>query len=121
VSAPPGGGPGGPDWGELLRKAQEMQARVQQLQRELQLRRVEGTAGGGMVTAVASGALRVLELRIEPELIASGDREMLQDLCAAAVNAALANAQRMVQQELEQLGALGPNVALPGGPGGGGS
>lgn len=124
MTAPPGnaGGGGGPDWRELLRKAQEMQTRVQQLQRELQMRRVEGSAGGGMVTAVASGALRVLEIRIEPQLLEAGDREMLQDLCAAAVNAALSNAQRMVQEELQQLGGVG-GLDLSGlvGPQGGGT
>lgn len=91
-----------PDLGELFAKAQEAQAKLATLQRELALRRVEGEAGGGMVTAVATGELRILELRIEPALIESGDREMLQDLVAAAVNAALANAQRMVQEELQR-------------------
>jgi DNA-binding YbaB/EbfC family protein len=113
-------GPAGPGLGQLLQKAREMQERVQRLQRDLAQRRVEGSAGGGMVTAVASGALRVLEIRIEPGLIAGGDREMIQDLCAAAVNAALANAQRMAQEELQQLGALGPTLSLEptGGRGG---
>ena len=47
---------------------------------------------------MASGELRVIEIRIEPGLIESGDRAMLQDLVAAAVNAALADAQKMVQE-----------------------
>ena len=54
------------------------------------------------MASVASGALRVLEIRIEPSLIASGDHEMIQDLTAAAVNAALANAQRMIQEEMQR-------------------
>jgi hypothetical protein len=91
-----------PNLQEILQKAQEAQSKLQSLQRELALRRVEGTAGGGMVTAVATGELRILELRIEPDLLASGDREMLQDLCAAAVNSALANAQRMIQEEMQR-------------------
>jgi DNA-binding YbaB/EbfC family protein len=91
-----------PDLGALLAKAKQMQARLAEVQRELSLRRVEGAAGGGMVTAVASGDLRILEVRIEPSLVASGDREMLQDLVAAAVNAALGSAQRMVQEELQR-------------------
>lgn len=100
------------DLGALFEKAREAQARLQQLQRELALRRVEGSAGGGMVTVVASGELRVLEVRIEPELYASGDREMLQDLVAAATNAALANAQRMIQEEMQRASAT---FELPGG------
>lgn len=101
-----------PDIGELLAKAQEMQGKLAELHRELALRRFEGSAGGGMVTAVVTGELRVLELNIEPSLVRDMDREMIQDLSAAAVNAALANAQRGVQEEMQRLsGALGiPNL-----------
>jgi DNA-binding YbaB/EbfC family protein len=91
-----------PDLAALLAKAKEMQSRLADMQRDLAQRRVEGAAGGGMVTVVATGDLRILEVRIEPSLVAGGDREMLQDLVAAAVNAALANAQRMVQEELQR-------------------
>jgi DNA-binding YbaB/EbfC family protein len=101
------------DLGELMAKAKEAQARMAELQRELALRRVEGSAGGGMVTVVATGELRVLEIRIEPSLLASGDRDMLQDLTAAAVNAALMNAQKMVQEEIQRASAAMavPNLA----------
>ena len=91
--------------GDLVEKAKQMQSRLAELQRELATRRFEGSAGGGMVTAVVTGALRVLELRIEPSLLESGDREMLQDLTAAAVNAALGTAQTTVQQELQRASA----------------
>ena len=103
-----------PDLEELFEKAREAQTKLEALQRDLALRRVEGSAGGGMVTAVASGALRVLEIRIEPSLIAAGDHEMIQDLTAAAVNAALANAQRMIQEEMQRASS-GLGVPLPGG------
>ena len=91
-----------PDLGALLAKAKEMQTRLAEMQRELAQRRIEGSAGGGMVTVVVSGDLRILEIRIEPSLLVSGDREMIQDLTAAAVNAALANAQRAVQEALQR-------------------
>jgi len=100
-----------PDLTALLEKAREAQGRLEALQRELALRRVEGSAGGGMVTAVATGALRIVELRIEPSLLESADREMLQDLTAAAVNAALAAAQQMIQEEMQRASA---GLALPG-------
>jgi DNA-binding protein YbaB len=58
-----------------------------------------------MVTAVASGELRIVELRIEPGLLASADRDLIQDLVAAAVNAALGNAQRMIQEEMQRASA----------------
>ena len=90
------------DVSKLFAKAQQMQSKVAQLQQELARRSFEGSAGGGMVTAVATGDLRVVEIRLEPSFFEGGDREMIQDLTAAAVNAALANAQRSVQQELQQ-------------------
>jgi DNA-binding protein YbaB len=64
-----------------------------------------------MVTVVATGALRILEIRIEPSLLESGDASMIQDLTAAAVNAALANAQRMVQEEFQRASI---DIQLPG-------
>jgi len=106
------------DLGKLVSGAREMQTKMAELQRELAQRRIEGSAGGGMVTAVVSGQQQVLELRIEPELFEGGDRSMVEDLCAAAVNAALANAQREAQQALQELtGGLGIQLPGMGGPG----
>lgn len=99
-----------PDLSELMAKAQEAQAKLASLQRELATRRIEGSAGGGMVRAEVSGALRVLKIEIEPTLLETGDREMLQDLTAAAVNAALGNAQRMLQEEMQRASS---GLALP--------
>ena len=101
---------------KILQQAQQMQTRVAELQRELSVRRFEGEAGGGMVRAVVSGALRVLEIQVEQGVFDSGDQEMLQDLTAAAVNNALALAQQSVQQELQRLsGGLGvPGMPAPG-------
>ena len=99
--------------GRLMERAREMQTRMASLQQELAARRFEGAAGGGMVSAVVSGGLRVLEIRMEPSLIESADREMLQDLTAAALNAALHNAQTTVQQELQKAGAAF-GLPLPG-------
>lgn len=106
-----------PDLGELLQKAQQMQQRIADVQRALAQRRVEASSGGGMVTAVATCDLRIAELRIEPQLFESGDRDMLQDLVTAAVNAALAEAQRTASDELAR--AAGPGLSFPGMPGAG--
>jgi DNA-binding YbaB/EbfC family protein len=104
-----------PDLSEILARAEKMQSRLADLQRSLAARSVEASAGGGMVTAVATGALRIREIRIEPELLAGGDREMLQDLVAAAVNAALAAAERMVQEEMQRAAGLPfPPAPAPG-------
>ena len=106
-----------PNLDELFEKAREAQTKLQALQRDLALRRVEGSAGGGMVTAVATCDLRLAEVRIEPQLFEGGDREMLQDLVIAAVNAALSEAQRTASEELAR--AAGPGLAIPGMPGAG--
>jgi DNA-binding protein YbaB len=89
-----------------------------QLQAELAGMRFEASAGGGMVTAVASGDLKIVEIRIEDAVFAGGDRGLVQDLTAAAVNAALATAQRHAQEQVQKfsLGGLGGMN-----PGGGGS
>jgi hypothetical protein len=101
---------------EMLKQAQRVQERMAELQRDLLTRRYEATSGGGMATAVVSGQLRVLELRVEPSLISAGDQEMIQDLAVAAINAALEKAQASVQQELQNLQASMMRPT-PGGPG----
>ena len=88
---------------EMLKQAQRVQERMAELQRDLASRRYEASSGGGMATAVVSGQLRVLELHIEPTLVSGGDQSMIEDLAAAAINAALEKAQASVQQELQQL------------------
>ena len=108
-----------PDLNELMAKAKEVQDRIAEVQRDLARRRVEGSSGGGMVVAAVSGELRVLEIRIEPSLFESGDRDMIQDLTAAAVNAALGEAQRMIQEEMQRASAQ-LQIRLPVPPGGDG-
>lgn len=101
------------DLGGLLKQAQALQERLAAAQEELATRTVEGSAGGGMVTVVINGRLQVVSVRIDPSLLEQPDREMLQDLVVAAVNAAVAAAQQMLGQEMGKLtGGLG--VKLPG-------
>ncbi len=97
--------------GQMLREAQKLQARMIQLQEELAARTVEGTAGGGMVRAVANGRQEILSLRIEPEVVDPRDVEMLQDLVLAAVNDALGRSREMAAAEM---GKLTGGVSLPG-------
>jgi DNA-binding YbaB/EbfC family protein len=107
-----------PDIGALMRRAQEMQTRMAELQRDLARRSVQGSAGAGLVTATISGELRVLQIEIDPQLLAGGDRAMLQDLVAAAINAGLATAQRMVQEEMQRAAsAFQLEVSANPGPG----
>jgi DNA-binding YbaB/EbfC family protein len=106
-----------PDIQKLLSQAQTIQTDMAKLQEELAAKRVEGSAGGGMVTAIVTGAMRVEGIKIEAALAASKDLEMLQDLITAAVNAALGNAQRMVQDEIQKNnGSMGSLLNVLGGP-----
>lgn len=106
-----------PDLGALLAQAKEIQTRIAEVRRDLARRTVEGSAGGGLVTAIATGELRIQGIKIDPELLAGGDPELLQDLVAAAVNAALGNAQRMAQEELQKVAGLPLGLNVLGGPG----
>jgi len=89
--------------GDLMKQAKEMQERLASLQNEVGARTVEASAGGGMVTAKVSGKLQVLSVKIDPEILGSGDREMLQDLVVAAVNEGLRQAQAMMSEEMSKL------------------
>ena len=87
----------------MMKQMQKMQKKMMQLQEEIAERRVEGTAGGGMVTAVVDGKLNVVELRIDPAVVDPEDVEMLEDLVLAAVNQGQQKAQEMMNQEMGQL------------------
>ncbi|MCY3770859.1 MAG: YbaB/EbfC family nucleoid-associated protein [Gemmatimonadetes bacterium] len=87
----------------MMKRVQRMQKKMVQIQEEIAQRRVEGTAGGGMVTAVVDGKLNVVEIRIDPAVVDPEDVEMLEDLVLAAVNQGQQKAQEMVNQEMGQL------------------
>jgi DNA-binding YbaB/EbfC family protein len=95
---------------KMLRQVQQMQDRMQKLQKELESETVEATAGGGAVTVVATGTQRLVSVHIDPE--ATGDVEMLQDLVVAAVNEAL---DKSKQTASERMSALSAGLGLPPG------
>jgi DNA-binding YbaB/EbfC family protein len=97
---------------KMLKQLQQMQERVMKVQEELGDKTVEGTAGGGMVTVVATGHQKVLSVQVKPEVVDPADVEMLQDLVLAAVNDALEKARALAQKEL---GAVTGGLGLPGG------
>ena len=98
----------------LMKQAQEMQAQMQQLQEEAAAETAEASAGGGMVTVVATAAGELKELRIDPKAIDPDDPEMLADLVLAAANEALRAAHAKVEQKMR--GMLPPDLGglLPG-------
>ena len=100
--------------GNLLKQAQQFQTKIAKLQEELEDRTVEASAGGGMVTVVVNGRQELLSINIEPEVINSDDKEMLQDLIQAAINDGLSKAKEMVNEEM---GKLTRGLNLPNIPG----
>ena len=96
---------------QLMRQAQEMQANMQKAQDELASMEVEGSAGGGMVKVIVTCKHEVRRVTIEPALLGD-DKEMLEDLIAAAFNDARVKVERTVQ---EKLSAVTGGLALPGG------
>ena len=101
------------DLGELMRKAQELQAKLREMQESAASKIVTADAGGGMVRATVDGAMNVHKIEIDPALLAGNDREMLQDLVVVAVNEALKRAQKLVSDEMTKLGPLG-GIKFPG-------
>jgi DNA-binding YbaB/EbfC family protein len=89
----------------------QMQARLNKIQEELETKTVEASAGGGAVTVVVNGQLRLKSITIDPEVVDPEDVEMLQDLVTAATNEALGKAQEMATQ---QLSALTGGLKIPG-------
>ncbi|WP_243363835.1 YbaB/EbfC family nucleoid-associated protein [Fundidesulfovibrio terrae] len=97
--------------GDMLRQAQMMQKKMQQIQEDLGKRTVEATAGGGMVTVTATGSQDVVSIVIDKAVVDPNDVDMLQDLVLAAVNDALKKAREMQQSEM---GALTGGLKIPG-------
>lgn len=89
--------------GNIMKQAQQMQAKMARVQEELEGKEVEATAGGGMVTARVNGKQQVLELKIEQAVVDPEDVEMLEDLVIAAVNEGLKKSQEMVQEEMSKV------------------
>lgn len=106
---------------ELMRNAGKLRESMAKATEALGQLQVEGTAGGGAVTAKVNGRLEVVSLRIDPKLVADGDTELLEDLVTAAVNAGLTKARETAAQSLAGI-AGGLPAGLLGGldPGAGG-
>ncbi|MBD1401283.1 YbaB/EbfC family nucleoid-associated protein [Pelovirga terrestris] len=89
--------------GNIMKQAQQMQAKMARMQEELATKEVEATAGGGMVTARVNGKQQLLELKIEKAVVDPEDVEMLEDLVIAAVNEGMKKSQEMVQEEMSKI------------------
>ena len=98
--------------GTLLKQAQQLGGQMGQLTEEMRKRRVTGSAGGGMVEIEVNGLMEVLGCRIDPQLFAQNDRELLEDLVMAAVNQAIGKGKEMHAESIRDLTG---GMPLPGG------
>jgi DNA-binding YbaB/EbfC family protein len=95
----------------LMRQAQELQARLAKVQQELAEAEIEASAGGGAITVTVNGQQQLLSIKISPEAINPDDVEMLEDLVLAAVNEALTKSQEMAAK---RMGKLTGGLNIPG-------
>ena len=95
----------------LMKEAQKLQERMAAMQEEIGQKKVEATAGGGMVTVECNGKQELLSIKIDPEVINRDDAQMLEDLVLAACNEALRKSRDMVQAEM---GKLTAGLKIPG-------
>lgn len=107
-------GPGQPNMQQLMKQAQKMQQQLMEAQAQLAETEVEGSAGGGLVTAKVTGSGDVLSVSIDPKAVDPDDVESLEDLVVAAIRDASARAQELQQTTMGPLaGGLG-GLGLPG-------
>ncbi|MCH7532496.1 MAG: YbaB/EbfC family nucleoid-associated protein [Gemmatimonadetes bacterium] len=96
---------------QLMQLGQQMQAKMTELQKALEARRVSASSGGGMVTVTVDGKGSVKQVQIDPTCVDSRDVEMLEDLVLAAVSEAQVKAQGEYEQELKKVtGGLPMNI-----------
>jgi len=102
-----------PNLSTLLQQAQALQEKLKQLQEEAASKTVEAQSGGGMVRVTVDGAMQVRRIEIDPALLASNDKAMLEDLITVAVNEGLRQAQNLVATEMGKLAPMG-GLKFPG-------
>lgn len=100
------------DLGKFMKQAQQVQAKIGEMQEKLAEKKVEASAGGGMVKVEMNGKYKILSIKIDPEVIDPEDSEMLEDLVIAAVNEAHSEVSQMIKEEMSAItGGLPP---IPG-------
>ncbi|MFL2665549.1 MAG: YbaB/EbfC family nucleoid-associated protein [Dehalococcoidia bacterium] len=95
----------------MIKQAQQMQAKLAQIQEELANTKTEATSGGGVVKAVVIGTSKIDSITIDPKAVDSDDVELLQDLILAAINEAFESAQKLAN---EKMGQITGGLNIPG-------
>ena len=104
------------DFMGMMKKAEELQQKMQAMQEEAGRATVEGHSGGGLVTVTLSGKGEMRSLRIDPSLFKEDDVEVLEDLIVTAHNEAKGKAEQMMQQKMAEMTQglpLPPGMKLP--------
>lgn len=91
---------GGGNMQGMIKQAQKMQARMAEVQAELENETVDASAGGGMVKVTITGGLEIRSITIDPSAVDPDDVELLQDMVTAAVNEAIRAAQELASQKM---------------------
>ena len=100
----------------LMKKAGEMQAKMQEMQEEAANTEVVGTAGGGLVTVTLSGKGEMRGLKVDPSLLKEEEAEIMEDLILAAHNDAKGKSEAAMQEKMQEMTAglsLPPGMKLP--------
>jgi len=97
---------------QLMQQAQQMQAKMAEMQKKLDEKIVEGQSGGGLVKVVMTCKNDLVSLSIDPSLVVADEKEVLEDLIVAACNDARTKAQKLVEEEM---GKVTGGLQLPGG------
>ena len=87
----------------VMKQAQMMQERMQQVQEEVEKKTVEATAGGGVITVIANGKKEIESIKIKPEAVDPDDVETLEDLIMVAVNDAMKQAEDMMAEGMSEI------------------
>lgn len=88
---------------QLMKQAQQMQAKLATLQKELETREFESSTGGGMVNVKVNGKQELIDITIDKEVVDPNDVEMLQDLVKTAINQAMKESQDSVQSAMSKV------------------
>ena len=95
----------------IVRQAQQMQARIGKVQEEMADKKIEASTGGGVVTAVVTGDQKLVEVKISPDVVDPDDVEMLEEMVVGAVNQAMKLAGDMMNEEIEKITG---GMSIPG-------
>jgi len=102
--------------GNMMKQAQQLQANMQRAQAEIAALEVTGEAGGGMAKVTMTGKHEVRRVSLDPSIVSSDDKDMLEDLVAAAINDAVQKLERATQEKMANVMGgmqLPPGMKMP--------